>query len=369
MVYSNENKGKKIEWVFIAKGLTMIGIVVWHITYEMPYNEFFPLRMLLFYLHVNVFFVVGGFFTKEEKLLKPVAYIKRKYHTLYRKLLFFYIPAVLLHNVLFDIGFYDAAEEYGGKIISTYGLLEFIKKIILAVLFAGREPILGAMWFVYALFMAHCGFTIISWALRLLVKKSVYYEWVRCLTFFLLCLIAVQLKSIWGINIPRFNAGLYAVWLLYLGYQMRNRFNFQFKNAWLLAFSLVIVYCVTIENEIGIGNMLDDAVLFTVNTLAATYVTCFVARALDKKWIGKAIAYCGRNSFYIMALHLFGFKLGTVLLSTLGIERSLSVEKPIADDSFFLFCFYLFIGVGFPLVFIYIFRKVRGKLMNLWLTR
>lgn len=354
---------KQVEWVFIAKGLTMIGIVVWHITYAMPYHEYFPLRMLLFYLHVNVFFVVGGFFTKKEKLLKPVAYIQRKYHTLYRKLLFFYIPAVLLHNVLFDIGFYDTAIEYGGKHIATYGFLDYIKNIILAVLFSGREPILGAMWFVYALFMAHCGFSILSWALRKLVKNNVHYEWVRCLSFFLLCVLAIQFNNIWGVYIPRCNATLYAVWLLYLGYQMRSRFNLQFKNAWLLAFSLIIVYCVTIEAEMGLTGLLDDAVLFTVNTLAATYVTCFVARALDNRWIGRAIAYCGRNSFYIMALHLFSFKLGTLLLSSFGIECSLGTEKAPADGSFLLFCFYLLMGVGFPLLFIYCFRKLRGLVM------
>lgn len=345
--------------MFIAKGFTMIGIVVWHVTYAMPYHAFFPLRMLLFYLHVNVFFVVGGFFTKEEKLLTPVAYIQRKYHTLYRKLLFFYIPAVLLHNVLFDIGFYDAVTEYGGKNIATYGFFDYIKNIVLAALFSGREPILGAMWFVYALFMAHCGFSILSWTLRKLVKDNVRYEWVRCLSFFLLCVLAMQLNNIWGIYIPRCNASLYAVWLLYLGYQMRSRFNMQFKNVWLLTLSLIIVYCFTIEAEMGLSNLLDDAALFTVITLAATYVTCYVARILDNRWIGRAIAYCGRNSFYIMALHLFSFKLGTLLLSSVDIERSLVAEKAPADGSFLLFCFYLFMGVGFPLLFIYCFRKVR----------
>lgn len=349
-------KQKQIEWVNIAKGLTMIGIVVWHITYELPNHELFPLRTLLF--HLNVFFVIGGFFTKEETLLQPVAYITRKYHTLYKKLLIFYIPAVLLHNFLFTIGFYDVATEYGGRVIATYGIIDYVKNVFLAILFSGREPILGAMWFVYALFLAHCGFSVISWALRVLVTDNNHYEVIRCFIFFLLCVLAIQLKNIWGIYVPRGNASLYAIWLLYLGYQMRNRFNLQFRNIWLLAISLIIVYCVAIEAEMGGYDCSVDAVPFTVNTLAATYVTCYIARILDNRRIGKAIAFCGRNSFYIMALHLFCFKLGTLLLSLFGIERSLSAERAPADGSFLLFCFYLVVGVVFPLLLVCCFRKV-----------
>lgn len=126
-------KPRQIEWVFIAKGLTMIGIVVGYIMYEMPGHVLFPLGLLLFYVHVNVFFVTGGFFTNEEKLLRPVAYISRKYHTLYRKLLLFYIPAVLLHNVLFRVGFYDVATEYGGRSISLYGVWDYVRNVFLAV--------------------------------------------------------------------------------------------------------------------------------------------------------------------------------------------------------------------------------------------
>lgn len=289
-------KPRQIEWVFIAKGLTMIGIVVGYIMYEMPGHVLFPLGLLLFYVHVNVFFVTGGFFTNEEKLLRPVAYISRKYHTLYRKLLLFYIPAVLLHNVLFRVGFYDVATEYGGRSISLYGVWDYVRNVFLAVFFSGREPILGAMWFVYALFLGHCGFSIISWALRSLVKDNVRYEWARCLVFFLACVLSLQLRNVWGIWVPRGNAALYAMWLLYLGYQMRSRLHLRFKNPWLLAIGLVVVYCVAVEA--GLGHPYPvDAALFTVHTLAAAYVTCYVARVLDGRWLGKAIACCAGTPF------------------------------------------------------------------------
>lgn len=64
-----------------------------------------------------------------------------------------------------------------------------------------------------------------------------------------------------------------------------------------------------------------------------------------------------------MALHLLGFKLGTLLLSLFGVERSLAAEEAPAEGSFPLFCYYLFMGVAFPLLFIRCFRWVRGLMV------
>lgn len=59
--------------------------------------------------------MIGGFFLKDERMIKPVSFIKGKINSLYLLILYLYIPFTLLHNVLLDIGFYDTAIEYGGK--------------------------------------------------------------------------------------------------------------------------------------------------------------------------------------------------------------------------------------------------------------
>lgn len=110
-----------------------------------------------------VFFLLGGFFIKEEKLIRPVSFIKGKIQSLYKLLLYFYIPAVLLHNVMMHIGWYDEVTNYGGKVMSLWKVGKTVKELGLSVCLAGREPILGAMWFVYVLFIALCGLSIVSW--------------------------------------------------------------------------------------------------------------------------------------------------------------------------------------------------------------
>lgn len=57
--------------------------------------------------HVAVFFMVGGFFLKESQLATPIAFIKHKIKTIYKLLLAFYIPIIILHNWFIHIEWYE----------------------------------------------------------------------------------------------------------------------------------------------------------------------------------------------------------------------------------------------------------------------
>lgn len=101
------------QWVDIAKGFAILVVVLFHINYNYPDNKLLPVTALFGYAwHVPVFFLIGGFFIKEERLVQPVGFIKGKIKSLYRLLPYFYIPVVLLY---LDIGWYDTVTDYGGK--------------------------------------------------------------------------------------------------------------------------------------------------------------------------------------------------------------------------------------------------------------
>lgn len=88
--------------VDITKGVAIIAIVLGHIAYSYPRCSLLDTSALVYSLwHVAVFFIVAGFFIKEEQLVQPKLWFKKKFSSLYLKILYFYIPAVLLHNVLF----------------------------------------------------------------------------------------------------------------------------------------------------------------------------------------------------------------------------------------------------------------------------
>ena len=151
-------------YVDIAKGIAILAVVLLHVDFVFPKLSFINISgMLGWYWHVPVFFLIGGFFLKEERLLQPVSFIKGKFKSLYLLALYIYLPATLLHNVLFKLNWYSPDVVYGGKIIAEWNLKEYIVGIVKTLLCAGREPIMGAMWFVYALLFASCVYIIITY--------------------------------------------------------------------------------------------------------------------------------------------------------------------------------------------------------------
>lgn len=159
-------ESKRLEWVDVAKAFAIIAVVIGHISYQYPNIKLIPISTIIAWLwHVPVFFMIGGFFLKDDRMLTPFLFIKGKIKSLYLLILYIYIPFTLLHNVLLDIGFYDVAIEYGGKYVEYWTTRQFIRGLAEVFFLAGREPILGAMWFVYVLFMALCYMSIVSFVI------------------------------------------------------------------------------------------------------------------------------------------------------------------------------------------------------------
>ncbi len=364
----NTAKKARCKWVDIAKGIAITAIVLYHV--EIPYSEdlkLLPIGPLLGTMWRNpVTFILGGFFLKEEKLICPRIFIWHKVKTLYKLILYFYIPAVLLHNALIDVGWYDVSMNYGGKVMAYRGLVETIKELILAILFAGREPILGAMWFVYVLFLALCGFSVICWGVRKLVKNEEQYEWWRFIIILGVCIVSCTMSNVLDMNIPRFNNTLTVIWLLYCGYMIRRKWKVEFVNKYVAIVGCLFVYHIaTTTGGVGLNyNMYHDVVSLTIGSVAALYVICYVSRKIENNFLGTFLSWCGNNSFYIMALHFVGFKMGTLLLLTVGVHKSLAVLTAPAGTSLTLTLFYLMMGVAFPLVFILSFRKVKSLVLR-----
>ena len=360
-----ERAKRQIEWVNIAKGLTMLMVVVGHISYALPNWELLPLPILLTSWHIYVFFLIGGFFLREERLQQPLGFIRGKFMRLYLPLMLFYIPAVLLHNVFLDIGFYDTVTDYGGKLMYYYSWGDLVKKLLLTIGLAGREPILGAMWFVYVLFMALCLLSIISWALKRLIKDAKTYEWVRMIVLMTLATVAFAVTYLFDIEIPRGNITLKAIWLIFCGYALRNRFHVEFNNGWIaLACLLILINTTQFLNAQSMWTSgVRLIVYFTGITIAALYAICYLSRKMEGRWLGRMIAICGRESFYIMAFQFLGFKIGTLLLSLFGIERSLSQLTAPAEGSLLLFVYYVIMGFVLPAAIVHIVRKAKRRLL------
>lgn len=347
--------------VDITKGVAIIAIVLGHIAYSYPRCSLLDTSVVVYSLwHVAVFFIVAGFFIKEEQLVQPKLWFKKKFSSLYLKILYFYIPAVLLHNVLIHIGWYslDSAEP----VIHAYSGFDFVKQSVLAVCLGGREPIVGAMWFVYVLFMALIGLSIVSWAIKQITKNDKQYEWLRCIALLTMCIIAGLLSNKYGLTIRRFSNTFTAMLLIYLGKVMYQKIKLSFDNGYLvIACALIVFEVACMLGGVALnGNAYKDILQLLVAAPAVLYIIMYIGKHIEKNLVGKAIAYVGNNSFYVMALHFVGFKLCTLSLNTAGCGgANLAELTPNVENNVALLFLYAVFGVGFPLVFMWGFRRVK----------
>lgn len=233
------------DWVDIAKGIAIMAVVLGHIRFTWPKVPLLPLSTLFVWLwHVPVFFMIGGFFLREEKLTMPLNFTISKCKNLYLPLILSTIPVVLLHNVFIGIGFYDIKVNYYGQFVTLWNFSEYIKHVIQAIFLPGKEPLLGAVWFVHVLFLALIFVSVISWMLKRIGKNwaSQTFESVRCLVFLLLAVFSCTLTQLFNITVSRFNNTLVAVWLIYVGMLLVQRAKVKFNNPVLAIVASVIAW-------------------------------------------------------------------------------------------------------------------------------
>lgn len=156
--------------------------------------------------------------------------------------------------------------------------------------------------------------------------------------------------------------------LLYVGQQLHGRLKVKFDNPYLFVVALLVVY----ESSLLIGpvglnhNSYKDVLQLTVGSTAALYAVCFISKKLETWRIGKVLELCGRESFYIMGLHIVGFKLCTMLLMALGIiDGGLeNLMTPHLGHNVFLLIVYTLCGLFFPIAFMFVFRKLKSLVLQ-----
>ena len=265
------------------------------------------------------------------------------------------------------MGFYDLAMDYDGKYVTYWGTLDFIKKIFAAVFFAGREPILGAMWFVYVLFMALCALSLISYILNRLINVEETYELERFIILLIGVIASCTLTKLFNFTIPRVNNTLTAIWLIYIGMLLMQKMRIAFNNRYIALVSILIAWhAATIVGGVKINiNRYESVIMLTVSSVACLYVICFLSKKVESNLLGRALSIVGKDSFYIMGLHFFGFKVCSLLLIVLGVNVNLAKLTAPAGNSVILLFLYLLCGLLIPLGFMYTLRKVKMIMLNL----
>ena len=368
-------KGKRLIYVDIVKGVAITAVVLLHVDYAFHNSTFLPLWSLLGNSwHVCVFFMVSGFFLKNESLLHTRPFLQRKAHLLYLPLICYYLVFLLLHNAFIHIGFYEVGMEYGGKVMAPFGIADFLRHFAASLVLAGREPLLAPLWFVSVMIIAFVLMWGVSKVLSLFLGRwqhdvnSKAFEYTRMCVILLACIIMHLLSNVFHFNIPRFNNSFTALWLILCGYFVFQKMKMKFDSMKVAVACAVAVYVCNIVfgANVLMTNSYHNIVSLTICTFSALYVICFVAKKVQTTLLGRLMAWVGNHSYAIMALHLLAFKIATVMLRlTLFPKQPLSPLNPVAGNSLWLLLYFTFIGVILPAllasIYAWLCRRLSGN--------
>ena len=347
------------KYVDIAKGLAIIDVVCWHISSSIMPGKFVSFWPIVF------FFLVAGFYIKEDEIAKPAKFIVHKLKTLYLPATIIYLIAILLHNPLCRWGFYPLGSAHPKTNVDfiLWDCKTNLFNILKTIVAPNGELVMGAMWFLYALFFAFCFLSVTAFISRKIFKDRQRADILWVAIVVLTSTVSVCLNIIYNFSIPRISQSLTAATFILCGMLLKQRAKLNFNN-WIImiiAVAIYLQYSLLPHSHLSFHYKFPDLIFPLALGIAALYVILFISKKLERiSFLSGALSYVGRNSLYIMALHIFGFFLCTRLMDTLRLSENLSMADSLytykIGSNFLLWLLYLAFGVGVPLIIIKLFR-------------
>lgn len=285
----------------LLKALAIILVVSGHL--GMSLVPFFP----TYSFHMALFFFISGYLFKDKHLLNIFSYVKIKA----RKLL---LPYLMYSIVYFVITLIVA------KITGIYYWDSSVKKLLLRPLLNGSFlAFITPLWFVLQLFISLTVFAIVYKCF----KKIQVSEGLILVLFLSFTVLSMQYfmynNDIFAILLVR---TLFSVLFIYFGYFYQNftekKYNL-FTANWILAIitfqALLWLFNPSSEPRQGMAVGLDymlvnadfpNCVIPILTSITGIWASLFIVKAIypyvkDNKFLEQI----GKNTYYIMANHLF----------------------------------------------------------------
>lgn len=354
-------------YVDVGKGIAIIAVVLGHISFD--YN------FLMSFWPVAFFFFVAGFYIKEEKLCDPSKFIMHKLKTIYMPGTIIYMLAISLHNYFVDFGWYPLGLSHPmtGKMFVYWDVNTLLYNIVKTIFAPNGELAMGAMWFLYSLFFALSFLSILSLLCKFVSNKThLSYHWLRCFSIVVLASISIVLTQ-FGITVPRISNSITIMAVIYCGMMIKNRWNVSFNNSFcfLIAAVILLQYILLPHPwQTFPTNCFPDIIAPIIKGGSATFIVLYTSKKLNKlKPIAICLSYVGRNSLYIMALHIIGLFLCNSLLLSFGMADEMTMSASLytfkVGNCYTLALLYLFFGLSLPLLSIELFRIIKRSIITL----
>jgi Fucose 4-O-acetylase and related acetyltransferases len=296
----------RVEYMDILKGLAIILVVMGHCSGKG--------ENIIYLFHMPLFFIISGYFYKEESINRPIQFIKKRLKSLYLPFIKYEFLFLILHNIFIKINFYNSKANIPQQ---YYTIHDFIVNSIRILFFDSTELLLSPFWFLTALFLTSILFFLISIVITKVISNN-KREPVRALLVIILFFVGNYLTK-HSINInfslngkETFNVSLVALLMYYIGFLYKKYEKFIKMNIVCAGITIIVLY-ISSKFSLRIDmrvNMYPNLIMFVVNSVLGTYFMIYISKKISTlNYKLKLLKYIGLNTTAIMALHLTSFKI------------------------------------------------------------
>lgn len=349
-------------YIAIAKAICIMAVVVWH---SRPPQS---LGIFTMFFAVPLFFFTSGYFYKPSKTIKELRtfYIKR-IKGLYIPFVKWSLVFLVLHNVCFHLNLYNGQYGFRGATSELYTWTDFAKKAFNIIFrLTDNEQLLGAFWFIRALFIA---------SLMVATIQFIFSKWkiTNRYVMFLVLLIGSYVTVHFDINLPwigslgliLFSAMFYVFGFCYRKIENEKYYTklSMFVTTFITFFGLTYFDKVT-----GVLGIMDKYVFpYTIVAISGVIMVLNLSKLIEKtKYIKNFFYYAGNNTMIILALHFTCLKIVSLLkIRVYGLPIERLAEFPVieANNSWWWIA-YTLVGVAVPLLCQIAYDNIKEKIVT-----
>lgn len=324
----------------VSKGIGIISIVIGHACWVVSIgNVSIPLGPFVYLYHLAIFFFCSGYTYREYDLGE---YVVRRIKALYIPFVIYSCVYLIFRPLFVNMGILAGEKfSFNENIIAITNILTY----------NGVAELLSAFWFLPVLFIAMCIYATIS----TMLKKVSHGELKDGLRLFVCAFIGYiglyTTENGFGL-LYHMQIAYLMVLIVELGHlykKYEHKIN-KFVNVISLALSIIFLAWV-LHLDIGIiellnFNIINKWIFYPVTLVGIWFCLSLSMLLIKEKRIGNIIAYIGKNSFEIMALHLLGFKLIDFIVCQFITSQNNISDFPHTFTNLWLL--YIVVGIAFP---------------------
>ena len=333
----------------ILKGIGIFAVVVGHSGCPKPLSCFISA------FHMPLFFIISGILLNDLYFENKSAFVKRRIKSLYLPFVKWSVVFILLHNLFFNLGIINALYGYAGIVDRQYSIYDIAYSLIVALISMNTfEHLLGAFWFIKALFVGSLLFVFLGAKLILNIRFFPGIVSILILLFCVVNIIIIKYFPLINFCEIRFvgHNEFFATFFISLGFFIRQYIHC-LRGLKICVISGIFLLIISQLGEVSMAPMMKNVLLLPVSAIGG-FVLFFNVSDLLEKWhnpLVNMLKCMGRYSFYILLLHFLCFKVVSYFKVWLfGLDVAMVAEFPVIGlYNEYFWILYSIVGVLFSL--------------------